>query len=379
MRALSLVILVILGGWIVYASRETSPNRAEKPRPPHAVQHREELAQDSRRAARERAPDSASEQGQGEIDSLLALLEGDELRREERLQERANARARLEKLVTPQVVASAIQSMMQPNGDHKRAQLLLALVPEANGLDVLLDAPDPLVRLYARLRLHGPVPPEQIQSEGRFRLGNGLEPLPTEEMYRRLFVESKDRAWKEEFDRDYEQDYLPRLRAIDQHIPGHRRVHVDLDGDGADELFLDGTHLWETSWSHGEGFVAIVGSDGDLAWIHKMEEKTERVIVADANGDGTPEVYCWLAIEGHGATGLLGLHATGGGFLRTGHKWHEVGIADGPLFYAQSHYLQSHAGTYGIECGVLARKIELHRWSNGFWPAGELYLPLKKR
>ena len=296
MRYLSLLALVLLAVWFIYANDETEASRAGGPRSRRAIRETVGGAEKPLRAAAENTLVDTPEHVQRELDRLLELLQGEELREDDSLQERGAARKRIEELVTPTVAAAAIASMMLPGSDHKRAQLLLALAPNTAGLEVLLDAPDPLVRLYARLRLSGPIKPEQIQVFGLSRPGTGFEPLPIEAIYTHVLVLKKDRNWIERFEQDYEREFLPRLREIDKHIPAHRRIRADLDGDGKDELFLDGTHLWETVWRHSEGFIAIVGSNGELNWILKTEEQTKRVVVADANGDGTPGRRCHVPL-----------------------------------------------------------------------------------
>ena len=332
--------------------------------------------------SRDPAPVAATSYDNPELDRLIAICEAEEYRDEKRLEERGAARNRLGELVAldaVEIVAGAIRVMMTTDRKaHRRAQLLLAVAPPDAvwGLERLLDAPDALVRAYAQVRLR-PSEPQLLDDPRLYRQGTGFEPVPVQAIRDHVFVPKKDRKWKEEFESDYEHEYLPLLREIDKHLPAQRRILADLDGDGEDEMLLDGTHVWNTRWRGVERFLAVVESDGSLSWVQKFEERTERVVVCDADGDGTPEIFCWIR-QPTFAQHLLGIRATGAGHLSNDHHWYDIGVVEGPLFYSSSHYIESDAGTWGIDIGVLARKVELHRWKKGFWDAGSLYLPVMR-
>ncbi len=142
-------------------------------------------------------------------------------------------------------------------------------------------------------------------------------------------------------------------------------------------MFLDGTHIWTDYWLPGEHFLSIV-ADGRLRWFLKLDEKTWDVAVADADGDGKPEVFLWMRMSGSYPELLRVVHASGTATLPTGHRWYDVEILPGPCFVTRSHHIHTLGGTAVEDAGVLAREATILRWERGrFVRDGAVYLPFR--
>lgn len=134
----------------------------------------------------------------------------------------------------------------------------------------------------------------------------------------RLLIPAAELAgYKEEYQKGYHATFVPAMARPAAHFPPERWVHVDFDGDGVNELFINGSI--PDGWEGVEVTMILRWSASGKRWDlvnFRRWDTYERafgdwrgnanLVIADFDGDGRPEVaeqtsivagWCWETIR----------------------------------------------------------------------------------
>jgi hypothetical protein len=328
-----------------------------------------------------------------EVTRLLEFLLDPAHRAEKHVEERGRACNELRAIVEEgglPLVREALRRMQDPVRDQRRrAQLLLALAKEVPPelLGDLRASADPLVFAYPDLRAEAGREPDTIGDGGK--LGDAPLLDVAEDVRRRLWPDPEPREgiWTDEALPEWE-NIRKNLLAWWKHIPAEDRFLV-----ADDELLVVARDVARTWLHHNWRFVMLLRQrEGrwHVAGFYRPDttnERVERVLVGDFDGDGRRECGVWTTIVGGWIWGRLVVVGSGA----------PDGVATKPVYGGASEirlvplrrpgdparfgvcdvHLPSHTGHWGYLVGVMARECELVEWTGaGFRSVGAIYLPL---